>query len=117
MVCPFLNDLVSRVTRDHPRKLGYGDRLYGTMRLCLDAGLQPTNLAMGAAAAVLSIIARRDELHAPPHLPASSAELTEEALSRLLCEIWGQDRDRHAPTLIKLTWDALHALPPRRAVQ
>ena len=56
MVRPNLNDLVARVIRDPVRKLGYDDRLYGTMRLALRHGIQPTNLAKGAAAAVLFAI-------------------------------------------------------------
>ncbi len=35
MVRPTLNDLIARVTRDQIRKLGYDDRLFGTMRLPL----------------------------------------------------------------------------------
>jgi len=52
MVNPFLRDAVERVIRDPRRKLSWNDRLIGTMRLALDAGLSPTRFAKGAAAAV-----------------------------------------------------------------
>ncbi len=52
MVNPFLRDAVERVIRDPRRKLGWNDRLIGTMRLALDAGLSPIRFAKGAAAAV-----------------------------------------------------------------
>lgn len=52
MVNPWLRDDVERVTRDPRRKLGWDDRLVGTMRLVLAVGIQPTRLAVGAAAAL-----------------------------------------------------------------
>jgi mannitol-1-phosphate 5-dehydrogenase len=52
MVNPFLRDLIERVVRDPRRKLAWDDRLIGTMRLALDAGVQPRRFALGAAAAV-----------------------------------------------------------------
>lgn len=55
MVNPFLRDLIERVIRDPRRKLAWEDRLIGTMRLALDAGIQPRRFALGAAAAVASL--------------------------------------------------------------
>ena len=67
MVNPNLQDLVARVIRDPERKLGFGDRLFGTMRLALAQGITPTNMARGAAAAIEFHLghrpASRDELH------------------------------------------------------
>ena len=44
----FLSDPVARVIRDPQRKLGWDDRLIGSMRLALQAGVQPVRLAEGA---------------------------------------------------------------------
>ncbi len=52
MVNPYLRDRTERVTRDPRRKLAWEDRLVGTMRLALDAGLAPERFALGAAAAL-----------------------------------------------------------------
>jgi mannitol-1-phosphate 5-dehydrogenase len=52
MVNPYLRDRTERVTRDPRRKLAWEDRLVGTMRLALDAGLAPARFALGAAAAL-----------------------------------------------------------------
>jgi mannitol-1-phosphate 5-dehydrogenase len=49
---PYLRDSVERVTRDTRRKLGWNDRLIGTMRLALDAEIKPRRFALGAAAAL-----------------------------------------------------------------
>ncbi len=55
MTNPFLRDRVERVIRDAQRKLEWNDRLIGTMRLALAAGVKPWRLALGAAAALQTI--------------------------------------------------------------
>jgi len=52
MTNPYLRDRTERVIRDTPRKLSWDDRLIGTMRLALDAGVTPQRFALGAAAAL-----------------------------------------------------------------
>jgi mannitol-1-phosphate 5-dehydrogenase len=52
MVNPHLRDTVERVTRDPQRKLGWEDRLIGTMRVALAHDVVPHRYARGAAAAL-----------------------------------------------------------------
>jgi len=52
MLNPHLRDRVERVTRDPRRKLGWNDRLIGTMRVALSQGIEPRRYAQGAAAAL-----------------------------------------------------------------
>jgi len=52
MVNPWLRDDMERVTRDPRRKLGWDDRLVGTMRLALAEHIEPYRFAVGAAAAL-----------------------------------------------------------------
>ncbi|SVC43944.1 uncharacterized protein METZ01_LOCUS296798, partial [marine metagenome] len=52
MVNPFLRDPVERVTRDPARKLGWNDRLIGSMLLASEAGVAPSHLARGASIAL-----------------------------------------------------------------
>lgn len=52
MTNPYLNDTVERASRDPRRKLGLNDRIFGTMQLCLEQGIEPENMALAAAAAV-----------------------------------------------------------------
>ncbi len=52
MTNPYLRDRTERVIRDTRRKLAWDDRLIGTMRLALDAGVTPRRFALGAAAAL-----------------------------------------------------------------
>ena len=53
MTNPYLRDRTERVIRDTPRKLAWDDRLIGTMRLALDAGVTPRRFALGAAGCLL----------------------------------------------------------------
>jgi len=55
MLNPFLRDAVARVTRDPRRKLGWNDRLIGTMRLALSQDVEPNIFARGAAAALRAL--------------------------------------------------------------
>lgn len=52
MMNPNLRDSVDRVVRDPRRKLGWDDRLLGTMRLAMSQGIKPNHYAIGAAAAL-----------------------------------------------------------------
>lgn len=95
MVNPHLNDVISRVTRDAPRKLGYDDRLFGTMRLALAYGIEPVHMAKGAAAALRC---------------ASDGPLRTRAnVGAALRKIWGAPADELADRLIALTWDAMRS--------
>jgi len=51
MLNPYLRDQVARIIRDPRRKLGWNDRLIGTMRLALSRGVEPVLFATGAKAA------------------------------------------------------------------
>jgi mannitol-1-phosphate 5-dehydrogenase len=107
MVRPNLYDLVARVTRDPVRKLGWDDRIYGTMRLALRHGIEPANMARGAAAAVVSLLRQRDSLKESLPLPRGADDLDRAALERVLRAIWRGPSDPDAARLIDLTWSAL----------
>ena len=55
MTNPYLRDTVERVGRDPERKLGWDDRLIGTMRMALREGVAPRRYALGAAAALATM--------------------------------------------------------------
>ncbi len=95
MVNPHLNDLIARVTRDARRKLGYDDRLFGTMRLALSQGIEPIHMAQGAAAALWCASESRPQ--------------SKESVGAALREIWGQQADELADRLIALTCEAMPA--------
>jgi len=72
MTNPHLHDTVARVGREPRRKLGWDDRLIGTMRLAWSQGIVPRYYAVGAAAAlaVLDPAALQDAAMAAGHLRA-----------------------------------------------
>jgi mannitol-1-phosphate 5-dehydrogenase len=85
MVNPWLFDRVERIIRDPARKLGWDDRFFGTMRLCLQAGISPRGLALGAAAAA--------------ELAMAQETSHDGSLRALLCRTWGakvEERAREA---------------------
>ena len=55
MTNPHLRDSIERVGRDPRRKLGWHDRLVGTMRVCLTQSVASPRFAMGAAAALVTL--------------------------------------------------------------
>lgn len=59
MVNPHLADAVQRVTRDPLRKLGWDDRLIGTMRMARDEGIEPKRFAVAARAAIAKTAAEQ----------------------------------------------------------
>ncbi len=55
MTNPFLHDTTERVGRDPVRKLGWDDRLIGTLRLAMQQGVKPNRYAFGTAAGLAMI--------------------------------------------------------------
>jgi mannitol-1-phosphate 5-dehydrogenase len=55
MTNPYLRDSVERVGRDPQRKLGWDDRLIGTIRVALRHDIEPWRYAVGAAAALATL--------------------------------------------------------------
>jgi mannitol-1-phosphate 5-dehydrogenase len=99
MTNPYLNDRVERIVRDPRRKLGYGDRLFGTMREALKQGVRPAIMARGAAAAVA--YAMREE---------SGAEADPAAARQWLLALWsGENTDDLREECLRLVQEALTA--------
>jgi mannitol-1-phosphate 5-dehydrogenase len=99
MTNPFLNDRVERIIRDPRRKLGYGDRLFGTMREALKQGIEPRIMARGAAAAVSYAMGQEAEKPVVPD-PASAREY--------LRALWAAETtDEHVEECLRLVQHAL----------
>ncbi len=77
MANPHLGDSVERVGRDPHRKLGWDDRLIGTMRVALQESVVPRRYALGATAA----LARLDPMYLKADMPART----------LLAPLWGNE--------------------------
>lgn len=103
MTNPHLADTTARASRDVVRKLGVNDRIFGTMALALEYGIEPRSMAMGALAGVALLLANATEYGLPagsaPHTISSSPssercairtlqELREDTLAGLLAKLW-----------------------------
>ena len=97
MINPFLADTVERVGRDVERKLGWEDRLIGTLRLGLSEGVRPIRYALGVAAALAQLEPAYLDRMADP--------------SERLAALWGDDwLDPQAPQVRELIREALERL-------
>jgi mannitol-1-phosphate 5-dehydrogenase len=94
MTNPHLQDSVERVGRDPHRKLGWDDRLVGTLRLALHQNIVPRRYALGTAAALATL----DPSFLKADTPARS----------LLAPIWGNEAvaTKDAQEVLRLIEDA-----------
>ncbi len=86
---PHLADSVARASRDVVRKLGLNDRIFGTMSLAIEHGIEPSNMAIGAMAGVALLLANATEYGLPRELNSLNwRSLHAESLSQLLTWLW-----------------------------
>jgi mannitol-1-phosphate 5-dehydrogenase len=98
MTNPYLQDSVERVGRDPHRKLGWDDRLVGTMRVALQQNVVPRHYALGTAAALATL----DPTFLKTDTPARA----------LLAPIWGNEavQTEDAQEVLSLIEDAKRRL-------
>ncbi len=102
MTNPHLHDRVERVIRDPQRKLGYSDRLIGTMREALKQGVKPVIMAIGAAAATLYAVRLKGPANIDPH--------------GFLLSLWREDpADEWRETIVAMIEEALTGLADTNA--
>ena len=104
MTNPWLADRVERIIRDPRRKLAWGDRFFGTLRVALSQGVEPRALALGAAAAVDYALRTGG--------PAAAAASPVSA-RRFLLDLWKDDADDGLrERCLALTLRALEEIAP-----
>jgi mannitol-1-phosphate 5-dehydrogenase len=91
MTNPFLRDSAARAGRDPVRKLGYSDRIFGTIRLADHYGIKAVNLARGAKSGLKYLLKTPQENSLPPELRFSPDELNLDKVSKLLAWLWKGD--------------------------
>ena len=107
MTNPYLADTTGRAGRDALRKLGAGDRIFGTMALALEHGFAPKNMALGALAGVAILLAGTDDYEVPNDLRFEDWHaLNRDDLSRLLQWVWRGQQPPLQEDLIDLTFEA-----------
>ncbi|MBN2137300.1 MAG: hypothetical protein JW720_05810 [Sedimentisphaerales bacterium] len=89
MTNPFLADTCRRAARDVVRKLGPEDRIFGTMRLAIEQGIEPKNMAVAALAGITLLIRQAEQYSLPTDLHFENApDLKSEHMRKILTWLW-----------------------------
>lgn len=103
MTNPYLMDTVERAGRDPLRKLAYNDRIFGTMALALDYGIEPLNIGVGALAGVAVLLGGADENNVPEKLRAVPwYKLDKPDMASVFDWIWKGGGGIHAERIIEI---------------
>ena len=95
---PYLDDAVERAARDPQRKLSLNDRIFGTMQLALEFGIEPKNMAKGAVAGLIYYIKQNN-----------GCQFSWDQLLTALNRIWDKQDSKYKTKLIELVKGAFHA--------
>jgi mannitol-1-phosphate 5-dehydrogenase len=97
IVNPYLDDTIERAARDPQRKLGPNDRIFGTIALCLEQGIEPKNMSLGAAAGVKAILKEQGKCQLPKELQFDpSGVIGQEKIKQILDWLWGNHSLEHS---------------------
>lgn len=96
-----LGDTVARVGRDPIRKLGPNDRLIGGAKLVMEYGIEPRNVTLAIAAALMF-----DNADDPDAMKVQ-AMIAESGVDRVFTEICGIEPDSHLAGMIRKQLDVL----------
>jgi mannitol-1-phosphate 5-dehydrogenase len=104
MTNPFLDDTTARVRRDILRKLASGDRVFGTMSMALNYGVEPRGMALAAMAGIALVLADAGANGVPAELRTGDwRTLDATGIERVLKWIWGGRPPEHAGRIVELT--------------
>jgi mannitol-1-phosphate 5-dehydrogenase len=107
MTNPYLEDTTARAGRDPVRKLGCNDRIFGTMVLALEYGIEPANMAIAAAAGLRQLLANPKENNLPDTLYfADSEKLSCEEIEKVLTWLWRDQPCQNCQKLAELLYQA-----------
>lgn len=110
MMNPYLDDTIERAGRDTKRKLGLEDRIFGTIRLALEEGIEPVNMALGAAAGITALLKEPDANKPPDFLHFDFGNPSREQLEKILDWVWEGGNTEYRDRLIALIENAFMRL-------
>ncbi len=107
MTNPYLGDTVVRVVRDAVRKLGMNGRIFGTMQLALEYGIEPRNMALGAMAGIAVLLEAADENNLPGDLRFGDwRKLNDSKIEKIINRLWAGQTSKYADQLIECVQNA-----------
>ena len=111
MTNPYLGDTVARSCRDVVRKLGINDRIFGTMNLALEYGIEPKNMAIGAIAGIAVLLENAKEYNLPTDLHSGDwRKLDVDKIEKVLNWLWKDQATTHAKQIIEYVRNAQNRL-------
>jgi len=111
MTNPYLGDTVARVVRDAVRKLSMNGRIFGTMQLALEYGIEPRNMALGAMAGVALLLYKADKNNLPGDLRFGDwRKLNDSKIEKIINWLWAGQTCKYADQLIKYIQNARRRL-------
>ena len=103
----YLGDTVVRVVRDAVRKLGMKGRIFGTMQLALEQGIEPRNIALGAMAGIAVLLEKADENNLPGDLRFGDwRKLNDYKIEKIINWLWTGQTSKYTDQLIKYVQNA-----------
>ncbi len=107
MTNPYLADTVARAGRDVVRKLGINDRIFGTMALTLEYGIEPNNMALGAMAGIAVLLDKAEENNLPGNLRFGDwRKLDDLQIEKIINWLWTGQKSKYSQQIIKYAQNA-----------
>jgi len=107
MTNPYLGDTVVRVVRDIVRKLEMNGRIFGTMQLALEHGIEPRNMALGAMAGIAVLLKKAEKYNLPGDLRFGDwRKLSDAKIENIVSWLWAGQTCQYAGQLIKYVQNA-----------
>jgi len=111
MTNPHLGDTIARVVRDVPRKLEPDGRIFGTMQLALDHGIDPRNMALGALAGIAELLKSAESGSLPEDFRLGSWHALDEVTTGAVINWLSAGREfRHTNQIVKCIYGSKEAL-------
>jgi mannitol-1-phosphate/altronate dehydrogenase len=102
MTNPYLGDTIARVTRDVVRKLEMDGRIFGTMQLALEYGIEPKNMALGALAGIAVLMDNAEQYDLPEHLYSNDWRgLNRVQIEQTLKWLWHGKSCKHTDQIVE----------------
>ena len=102
MTNPYLGDTIARITRDVVRKLEMDGRIFGTMQLALEYGIEPKNMALGALAGIVVLQAEAEKYDLPDDMRCRDwRELDHLQIEKILRWLWNDRKNGHTNQILK----------------
>ena len=104
---PYLADTVARAGRDAVRKLGLNGRIFGTMTLTLEYGIEPNNMALAAMAGIAVLLEKAKEYNLPINLCFGDwRKLDNDGIEKIIHWLWKGQISTQAPQIIRYVRNA-----------